>query len=86
MTEWVCPNKGEDDRLEHRFFSRRRVQIQEITILENGRQWAMDMPLVVEEYALTVPRCCNCGEFAVLAEKSVKPKNRVDKGKGGNRG
>jgi hypothetical protein len=66
-----CPNdpaEGTTIYVQHSTFSRRHEMVVEKTYLENGVQWALDKPTVLEDKPIDVYRCQTCGATAIEEE------------------
>lgn len=71
MSDFACPNERHGDSLKglHQFFVRRYMQMRLKTFTGNGRQWAPNEEVLLEDEPVGEMRCLTCG---VVAEEVYK--------------
>jgi hypothetical protein len=68
--KWTCPNDPSANvhalrRNDHKLFKRTHRTVVVKTFLDNGRQWALDRPKVLEDEPTDEPTCETCGAVAI---------------------
>jgi hypothetical protein len=71
MRHLICPNEKDGDSLEgeHQFFLQKRHRTELVTLIGNGRRWALDAGQTLDWEDVGPPKCETCGAEAIVEEE-----------------